>query len=128
MATVTSFEEFLTAIAGSEDIVLANDIDAQAEGYDSISELGIYCNIDGNGHKISNVAVYDNSGIRGYSSKTLQNIELKNFLLKGTAENVSFISMANNVAIQLLNTQLKEGQIEKAIPSLYKRREREAKE
>ena len=92
MATVTSFAEFLTAIAGSEDIVLANDLDAWDEDYDSISNLNVRCNIDGNGHKISNVAIYDSYGVRvSTTGKTVQNIEFKNFLVKNSGD-ISLLS------------------------------------
>ena len=88
MATVTSFAEFLTAIAGSEDIVLANDIDAQAEGYDYITGVQIRCDINGQGHSISNVTISDNkyNGVFYLPNQgtNIKNTHFRNFLSKFT--------------------------------------------
>lgn len=98
MATVTSFAEFLTAIAGSEDIVLANDIDAGDYGY--IEYLAIQCNVDGQGHKISNLLIVPNlvagssSPFSVNGSKILKNTNFVNLMIKniGSAGVELFIS------------------------------------
>ena len=92
MATVTSFAEFLTAIAGSEDIVLANDIDAQAEGYELISNFAINCNIDGQGHTISNVSLLRNSVIGLVNTVTVENVAFRNLLAKRNNNIIYFIN------------------------------------
>ena len=89
MATVTSFAEFLTAIGGSEDIVLANDIDAQAEGYDNVGQIMITRPIDGQGYKISNVTIItaDRSAlyINASNSSIFKNIIFDNLLYKANS-------------------------------------------
>lgn len=99
MATVTSFAEFLTAIAGSEDIVLANDIDAQAEGYSAPLTININCDIDGQGHSISNLPVSQYMGLKG--GITIKEVNFRNLLIKGSAGQIFYrTSNSSTVKVQ----------------------------
>ena len=100
MATVTSFAEFLTAIAGSEDIVLANDIDAQAEGYDVITSILDYGNnkINGDGHKISNVTISGvSSAFEGKS--TMEDIVFDNIIYRPNGQGTLFHGGVNYITM-----------------------------
>lgn len=85
MVEVSTFAGFLTAIAGTEDVVLTADIDAQAERYDILeSPVSIQCNLDGQGHSISNVTIASQYGIALGGNKTAKKVNFHNWIVKGT--------------------------------------------
>ena len=89
MVQISTFSGFLTAIQGTEDIVLTADLDAQAEGFESIASLNIRCNLDGQGHSISNIIILNKTGIN-FSCNSIKNIEFSQLLIKEADSSYTF--------------------------------------
>lgn len=83
MVQISTFSGFLTAIQGTEDIVLTADLDAQAEGVEYVDSLNIRCNLDGQGHSISNIIILNKNGLV-FSCGYVKNVEFIQLLVKGT--------------------------------------------
>lgn len=92
---VSTFADLLTAISvTSNEIYIDADLDAQAEGIDSVSSFQIRCNIHGNGHTISNLMVLGgvSIGIYGSSNLTVADVYFKNFGAKYAGNTVGVSS------------------------------------
>jgi hypothetical protein len=83
MVQISTFSGFMTAIQGTEDIVLTADLDAQAEGFEYVDSLNIRCNLDGQGHSISNIIILNKNGLV-FSCDFVKNVEFIQLLVKGT--------------------------------------------
>lgn len=116
LVTVSTFSEFLTAIAtAGNTIMLANDIDAN--GYIFTSTKYIYSDIDGNGHTIWNL---QNDGTNNglfviASGVTIQNVNFYNIYASWTFFTPSGTSGAH-VVIKNCNFQ---GRVAQLITGTY---------
>lgn len=82
---VSTFGQLLTALSGTDDVYLDSDINAQSEGYNTVSDFTIKCNLYGQGHTISNVLIIDKKElitIVGESNLTVKDVYFKNFGIK----------------------------------------------
>ncbi|MEE5993921.1 MAG: hypothetical protein V3G42_11875, partial [Oscillospiraceae bacterium] len=79
MIEVSTFAQFLELATGTEDLELVADLDAEAEGYDVVNTFQIKCNLNGNGHSISNVNIQGNYAIYSTTNKTITDVNFHNW-------------------------------------------------
>lgn len=82
--TVSTFADFLELAPQSGDLVLGADLDAQAEGFDVVNSFNIACNLDGQGHSISNVNLSGLSAVQSTSGKTIKDTYFRYWGVKTT--------------------------------------------
>ncbi len=85
-STAGTFAELLALSTDSENspITITADIDAYAEGYDIVTDMGGACDIDLNGHTISNV-YFQGSGFFVSGANTISDGTLLNIYIDGRA-------------------------------------------
>ena len=82
---VSTFAQFLELATGTEDLELVADLDAEVEGYDVVNTFQIKCNLNGNGHSISNVNIQGNYAIYSTTNKTITDVNFHNWKCTSTS-------------------------------------------